>query len=380
MRLMRRTAQRILGLLLVVVFSGRLVACAEQQESASQSEIRARFAKAQQALAAHDSESAAAEFRAVLAIDPNNSEARANLGVIQFLAGDYAAAAAHFREVLKQQPPSSKAQALLGMCEKRLGQPAEARSLLEESMPKLPDGSLRTQAGLDLVEILYAAGDLDRAVDFIRILQKANPANVDVIYTAHRIYADLANSALDTLVLTAPDSARMHQAIGQRLINEGDAHGAVAQYSTALQTDPRLPGVHNELGQAILEESTSDSALDQAESEFKLALAQNPADGSSEYWLGRIQSLRLNYSAALEYYAKALKLRPEYAELHVRTAEALIHMDQKQKALEHLQGSRSYRSAQFSRSLPPRRTLSQSWPRGGIEHRDESVPRPPTSR
>jgi tetratricopeptide (TPR) repeat protein len=274
-----------------------------------------------------------------LALDPANTEARANLGVIRFVAKDWAGAAELFREVLKAKPPSPKAQALLGMCEKRLGRPAEAQNLLEQAVPKLQDGSLRTQAGLDLAEILYAASDLERAVDLLRVLRRADPTNVDVIYTQHRIYADLANSALDTLALAAPESARMHEAMAQKLVNEGDIPGALAQYRKALQIEPHLPGVHYELGQAILQDSTSDAAKEQAEKEFNLALVQNPGDAGAEYWLGRIQSLRLDYTMAMEHYSRAFKLRPDRADLRLRMGEALLNLNEPQKALEHLQAA-----------------------------------------
>jgi tetratricopeptide (TPR) repeat protein len=338
MRLMRTTADPILELAIAVALSGGLALQAQAPAGGSLA-IKAHFENAQRALQAGDSATAAAEFQSVLALDPNNVESRANLGVIRFMAEDWPGAAVHFREVLKSKPPSPKAQALLGMCEKRLGRPSEARNLLEQAVPKLQDGSLRITAGLELVEILYAAGELEQAAEFLRVLRRSNPTNADLIYTAHRIYADLSNSTLDTLALTAPESARMYEAMAQRLVNDGDIQGALVQYRKALQIEPLLPGVRNELGQAILQESTSDSALQEAEREFKLALVENPADASAECWLGRIQSLRLNYTAAMAHYSRAFKLRPEYADLRVRMAEALLKLDEKQKALEHLQAA-----------------------------------------
>src|SRR5260370_70145 len=118
------------------------------------------------------------------------------------------------------------------MCEKRLGRPAEAQQLLEASVPHL-EGALQTQTGLDLLEILYQTGDFDKALDLARVLQRANPANVDVLYSAYRIYMDLANHTRDSLALVAPESARMHELMAQHLVNEGDLPSALVQYRQA---------------------------------------------------------------------------------------------------------------------------------------------------
>lgn len=307
-----------------------------QNTSAGQAEIRAHAQKAQDALKSGDRDAAESEFRAILALDPNNIDARGNVGVMRFFQGDWAGAAEQFRQVLKVQPSFWKAQALLGICEKRLGHPGEAKRLLERSVPHLDDGALRVQAGLELVEIPYQAGDLDKAAEIVGTLQHANPANADVLYTAYRIYADLADRARDTLALVAPESSRMHQIMAQHLINEGDIPGAITQYHKALAIDPKLSGIHYELGEAILKDSTSDAALQQAEEQFRAALAENPGDAGAEYRLGRVSAQRLDFTTAVEHYSRALAVRPDYAHAQIALGEALMKMGESQKALEHL--------------------------------------------
>jgi Tfp pilus assembly protein PilF len=241
--------------------------------------------RAQQALQSSDFAAAERDFRAILTLDPNNLDARGNVGVMRYFQGDWAGAAEQFRQVLEWQPKMWKIRAFLGMCQDRLGQPTEARRLLEEALPHLHEGPFETQAGLELAQILYQTGDLDRAVDVVRVLLPSNPKNPDVLYSAARVYADLANRSRDALALAAPDSPRTHQLMAESLISRGDAHAAILEYRKALKLAPTLGGVHYELGDAILLDSRGPPALEAAEKEFRAALAENPADANAEYRL-----------------------------------------------------------------------------------------------
>ncbi|HJY05261.1 MAG TPA: tetratricopeptide repeat protein, partial [Bryobacteraceae bacterium] len=69
-----------------------------------QQQIQAHTFKAQQALKAGNPAEAIAELNAVLALDPNNFDARANVGVLQFFQGDSAKAAGNLRAALKAKP------------------------------------------------------------------------------------------------------------------------------------------------------------------------------------------------------------------------------------------------------------------------------------
>jgi tetratricopeptide (TPR) repeat protein len=307
-----------------------------QGESIRQQEIRTHFQSAQEALKSGNTAAAAREFQAVLAIDPKNVDARANLGVMQFFQGEWASAAEQFQDVLKAQPNLTKVQAYLGMCQKRLGRTEEARRLLEESFSGL-QGAVQTRAGLDLVEILYQAGDIDKAHDVVRVLERANPTDADVLYVAYRIYMDEANHAQDSLAMAAPDSARMHELMAQHLVNEGDLASAVAQYRKALAINPKLPGVHFELGEAILQKKPlSTSAIGEAEEQFRIALAENPVNANAEYGLAKISAERRDWKDAIAHYSRALQLRPDYANAHLGMGAALQEAGESDEARQHL--------------------------------------------
>jgi tetratricopeptide (TPR) repeat protein len=309
---------------------------AQKSSSVAQNEIREHFARAQQAMEEKRLDTAFREFSAIVELDPKNVEARGDLGIVQFLQGKYAEASQNLQEALRFQPSLWKAQAILGLCEKALGRFDSAKTLLETSFPHLQDPKLQIRAGMALAELDYQHRELENTSAVLAVLQKLDPANVDVLYVVYRVHTDLATQARDSLALIAPNSARMHQLLAQHLVTEGDAKGAVAQYREAVSIDPRLPGAHFELGEAILQESMSEQSQQEAQKEFETALAINSGDAKAQCQLGALSSLHGEVDAALSHYERAAELAPDDPEVQVGLGKVLLSSGQIAKALEHL--------------------------------------------
>ncbi len=321
----------------LVVLSSTLASPAEMKEPAPQGQVQARLAHAHLALAQKQFDVAIGDLNAVLALDPNNIEATSNLGVIQFLQGNYLEASDHLRAALRLRPSLWKAQAILGLCEKAQGKFDSAISALEQSVPHLQqDPKLQVRAGMALVELDYQRQDLDKALSVLNLLQTADPANADVLYVLYRIHSDLAAQARDKVAMIAPDSARMHQILAQHLVNEADIRGAISQYREVLRIDPNVPGIHFELGEAILQDSPT-QGRQEARQEFEAALKANPRDEKSECMLGGVELLAGNLDQALQHYARAISLNSQDPEAHVGLAKILASTGDHEKALEHLQ-------------------------------------------
>lgn len=333
---------------------------AQNSPSAPLREIREHFARAQQAMEEKQLDIAFREFSAILAIDPKNTEARGDLGVVQFLEGKYAEASQNLRAALRVQPSLWKAQAMLGLCEKAQGRFDSAQPLLEKSFSHLQDRKLQVRAGMALAELDYQQGDLEKTSDILGVIEKLDPTNVDVLYVVYRVHTDLAIQARDRLALVGPNSARMRQLLAQHLVSEGDAKGAIAQYREAISIDPRLPGAHFELGEAILQDSVSEQSQQDAQKEFETALAINPADAKAECQLGALFSLHGDGNAALSHYERATELAPDDAEAQVGLGKVLLSAGQVEKAMDHfrhavtadpLNSQAHYRLSQVYRKL-----------------------------
>ncbi|HYM76840.1 MAG TPA: tetratricopeptide repeat protein [Candidatus Dormibacteraeota bacterium] len=322
---------------LAVGFVVILVSAIVWAQNTLTTEIRAHILRAEQALQSKDIESAAQEFRAVLALDSRNVEAHVNLGVIAMMHGDCQVASRDFRAALAVQPSQPKANALLAICSRRLGDPS-AKVLLQGSFSKLTDASLRTQVGMELVALYDREGDAEHAVAVLQKLVGLNPDSVDILYAAQRLYRELADETLNKLAIVAPASARMQQVIAQHLINAGEVRGAINHYKRALEIDSRIPGVHYELAQAILESDSSSPAIQAAaQKEFETAIAVDGDSGSIQCKLGRIALLLADTDGAHTHYARAFAIDPQDAESQLGLGTVLMMSDKLEDARKYLE-------------------------------------------
>jgi tetratricopeptide (TPR) repeat protein len=319
----------------VVVFLG-VLSCFSQSDPSRQQQIESHSRKAAEYLKENRTDLAVPEFRAIIAIDPNNVDAHGNLGAVLFFQGSYANAIPQLRAALKLRPTLWKTQALLGIGEKRTGDIDAARRDLEKVFPKLPEEKIRIETGMELIEIYSETGDLDKSAAIVGVLRKLEPMDEALLYTAYRIYSDLADESLLSLSVVGPNSARMHQAMAHELAKRGDTAEAIENYRAALKLDSRLPGLHFELAEMLSTLGTAEGQQE-AESEYKAALEANPLDEQSERRLGDIALRANDVKAASEYYTRAVQLQPDDPEASIGLAKVLMSMDQPEKAEPLLQ-------------------------------------------
>ena len=307
-----------------------------QSASSKLADIHAHLQKGQAALQTNDPATAATEFRYVLKQDPKNVEAHVNLGVLEMFQGDCRAASQDFRQALTAQPSLIKAKALLGICGRRLGD-SGAQDLLETSFAKLADPKLRTQVGMELVGLHYERGDPERAVSVVQKLIDLNPEDANILYMAQRLYGELADDTLNKLAVVAPDSARMQQVIAERLINGGDVEGAIVHYRKALEIQPRLPGVHFELAEALLESAHDDAAKKaEAQKELKIAVEVEGDTAKTECEFGSIALSDAQIDQALAHYQRAYQLDPNEVQAQMGLAKVLMMQEKPQEAVKYL--------------------------------------------
>jgi len=323
-------------LVLLLMLLASAFTLAAQTKTSRASEVHDHLRKAEDYLRSKDPDSAAQEFDVVLTLDPKNAEAYANLGVIAYSRNDYRNASQNFRKALTIDPSLTKTQALLGISQQRLGDPS-ARAMLEKSFSTLKDKQLRLQIGMELAALYDQQGDPGGTAAVMRSLVDLDPDNVNVLFMAQRVYSELANDTLNKLAILAPGSGRMQQVIAEHLVNEGDLKGAIEHYRKALQIEPRLPGVHFELGEAILESSPVDAAmLSEAQKELEAAVTVDGDTAKTECEFGSIALSQSQMDQAFAHYRRAYELSPNEVQAQMGLAKLLMMQEKPQEAVQYL--------------------------------------------
>jgi len=308
--------------------------CPSQTPGTRQQQIALHLKQAQAYLRDNKPDLAITELKAVVALDPQNVDARGNIGVLLFFQSAYADAIPHLQAARKLQPNLWKIQALLGLAEKRTGKNAAAIADLQAAFPNLTEQKIRVETGMELIDSYSTAGDLAKAAPIISELRETDPTNAELIYTAYRVYSDLLDETRLSLILVAPNSARVHQMMAHELAHQGHTEEAIANYREALKIDPNASGLHFELAEML---NAQASRRDEAEKEYQAALASNPRDEKSECKLGDIAAAQGNARAAVSYYEAALKLDPNDSDALVGLAKSDMTMNDPEKALPLLE-------------------------------------------
>jgi tetratricopeptide (TPR) repeat protein len=292
--------------------------------------------RANEFLKANQPAKAIPEFAALVAEQPDNLDAQANLGVLLYFQARYSEAEEHLRKAIQINPNLSKIQALLGLCEFQLGKLDAARADLSAAVGNLPDPKFRKEVGLTLIEIETAQQDLAAAAATIAKLRDEAPTDPEFLYASYRIHTDLAGEALLSLSLAAPQSGQMQQAIAHELERIRDLPGAIAAFRKAIVIDPNLPGIHFELAE-VLHGSDSQADRAEAEHEYAIALEKNPREVQAAVRLGDLQADRGDLDSAAGLYQRVLTQQPSNAEAALGLARVYSEKNENDKALPLLQ-------------------------------------------
>jgi tetratricopeptide (TPR) repeat protein len=326
---------QVSGYALLFVFTA-LGSCLAQSQLDAHQQIQLHSQKAAEYLKENRPDLAVPEFKAITDLDPKNVDAHGNLGAILFFEASYAEAVPELRTAVKLQPTLWKTQALLGIAEKRTGDTDRAKRDLDKAFSNLTEEKVRTETGMELIEIYSRSGDLDKAAAIIATLKKLSPTDPNILYSAYRLYSDLADESLLSLSLVAPKSARMHQALAHELAMRGNTAEAIENYRAAIKLDPQIPGIHFELAEMLNVVDTPESKQE-AEAEYKEAIQANPFDEQSECRLGDMALRANDLKTASENYTKAVQLQPNDPDANIGLAKVMMSLGQREKAEALLQ-------------------------------------------
>lgn len=288
----------------VLVKKGDLVGskqAIEQLIKDSKEPVELRMGYARVLLESEHLAEARAEYEAVLAVKPNDSEAHFALGLLALEQQDNDAGEKHFRALLESPELKQRATYYLGRIEETRGHWAEAIKWYEQ----VTEGEQSIDA---LTRRAVALGRLDRVAEARALMLESR-------------------SELPAF------ASRFYLAEGELLMNAHQGKEALALYEQALKERPE--DVDLLYGRSLVQEQLSN--VPDAEADLRRILAKDKDDARAMNALGYMLTVHTNrYDEARKLIERALELNPddaavidslgwvEYRQGKVKEARALL--------------------------------------------------------
>lgn len=281
------------------------------------SQVAAHFQAAQVATAAGNAERAIQEYREVLRLKPDLLEARVNLGLNYYMAGQYREATLELERARQVKPDLIPTNLFLGMTYQKLGVPAKA-------IPPLQTVVRQDSANRDALRTLAACyvdlGDYNSAASTELKLFAASHDPVEAWYALGKSYMAMENRLGDEdpkKFMGTTWEARLN---GDALAQDHKWVDAAAQYRRAVNLDAGIPGLHAALGNMLLRQSK----WEDAEAEFRAELISDPRSEEAFLGLAAVDLARAAAAPALENVSKAWDVFPPFLASRLDFPEASI--------------------------------------------------------
>lgn len=270
---------------------------------------------AQRAVAAQqagDYAGAEQAWRGVIRLQPDSVAAHVNLGVVLVNLGRYDDAIAEYVAADKLLPGDSRIALNTALAYEKSGRVAEAQRRFEVLHRSDPDD---VKISMLLADCRLQTGDNAGVIDLLQPVEAREPDKLAVAYMLgmallreNRVAE--GQRVLDR-ILRNGDSAEARFLLGARMFSAGDYPATVKQLASAIDLNPKLPGLQSLYGQALLNTGDPDGAL----AAFRKELANNPNDFGANLGLGQILTVRQQFLEAVPALQRALLVRPQSAEV-----------------------------------------------------------------
>jgi tetratricopeptide (TPR) repeat protein len=244
--------------------------------------------------------------------------------------------------------PSSKAASTPGLwlseaCYQRL------RVSLRSKKPLSPEERIK------LAEAEFRLGGYQAARRQAKQVLESNPRNEWGVYWLSKSYDELAQSCFSKVASLNPESARVHQMLGDYYARRHNLPRAKAEYVAAIQLAPDLPDLHLGLGTVCW----ADGEWTEAEKELERTLELAPGSAVAHYELGNAYVQQRRWQSAIDHLRRIVDDPAVGVKARLDLATAEAEMGQVRRAIEELlpvagkdqDGEIHYRLAALHRKL-----------------------------
>ncbi len=266
-----------------------------------------------------------------VAIKPDFTDASVALGIGLRSVGRHADAVKCFRRALAGQPDHIAAHYNLGNALMALGRVDEAVASYRRVLD-LDPGNAETHASLGLA--LQCQGQLDQAAASYRRALDIAPDVPETLNNLANVLLDLgrieeAIASYRRVIELDPETGQAYADLGVALYRLGRFDEAVASYRRALDLVPGMPETLKDLGNAL----RGLGELDEAAASYRQALDTAPNDAVAHYNLGVVLLERESVEAAIASFRTALALDPALAVAECNLGSALMDLGRIDEAL-----------------------------------------------
>ncbi len=203
------------------------------------------------------------------------------------------------------------------------GRCAEALPVLKRSTQGLADKQLRYLAAFAIVRCGMSVSDTAAVVNALVLLRRDFPDDPEVLYSAARIFSQLADSTAKDLVERFPKSPQVGKLNAEALESKQMWKEAIEAYRGILAQDPKVPGVHYRIASILLDTSPGAEATSEAKRELEAELEINPKNATAVFALGEIARRAGAWEEAIRLFSRASQLDAGFLEAYFEIGVSL---------------------------------------------------------
>ena len=220
------------------------------------------------------------------------------------------------------------------------GNCAEAMPLIHqalEQVDQMKDRDLKRRMGASGVRCAMTLNHQGAATLLLAWLEQEFPSDPEILFMATHVYSDLAARTSQELMDAAPNSPLVVEINAEKFEKQGEWKKAIAEYRVLLTREPRMPGIHNRIGQIILTLPATPTSNNEARKEFEQELKVYPQNAGAEYFLGELDRKGGHLPPAIEHFRNATKINAGLPEPYFGLGRCLLDSDRAADAVGPLE-------------------------------------------
>jgi tetratricopeptide (TPR) repeat protein len=208
---------------------------------------------------------------------------------------------------------SNGAERGIGLASK--GRCREALPILKRASAEAANKDLKYDVLMSTARCAIGLEQTETAVKTLLELNRSFGKDPEVLYLTTHYYSELALKASHELAATAPSSAQAQQLEAEAFESKGAWDEAITEYRKILEQNPQRHGIHYRMGRLFLTKTPPDA--EGASKEFEEELKIDPNSAASEFLLGEIARQAGQWEEAISRFGRASKLDEGFVEAYL---------------------------------------------------------------